>query len=84
MAVSISIRILVSYDSIILSRLTDTYRDDILIWWYLTCIPIRIVVSLVFRYKNNTIRSHTYAKKIWTRRHGKLKTESDFVVLRLT
>jgi hypothetical protein len=63
MVVSIPIRILVSYDFTILPRPVDTYRDGILIWVVLTRIPIRIMVSLVSRYKNDTIRSHTYGKK---------------------
>jgi hypothetical protein len=41
------------------------------------------VVSLVSRYKNDTIRSHIYGKKISTRSRGKLKIKIGFVILRL-
>jgi hypothetical protein len=54
MIVSIPIRIIVSYDFMIILQPIDTYRDGILIWLYLTRISIRIVVSLVSRYRYDT------------------------------
>jgi hypothetical protein len=62
MVASILIRIIVSYDFMIILQSIDTYRDGNLIWLYLTRILIHIVVSLVSRYKYDTRRSHTYAK----------------------